>query len=588
MRRVAPRAEVAHPYTRPVTLLCVPILVRDPAFALSEAENAKLASADIVEFRVDEFFDPEAVEADPDRQKREIARLVSESPLPCIVTCRSAKEGGGYSGSEEDRLSLYERLGASSGKGSMPPRYLDIEFASASEPGLQARLAHLLGGEPTTEQRSGLILSAHDFLGRPADLTRRVLALRADGFANVLKVAYRARSIRDNLELFEILRDSDRPMIALGMGEFGLMSRILAPKFGGFLTFASLRPESVTAPGQPTVAELLGLYRFRSIRRTTKVFGVIGWPVGHSMSPLVHNAVFSEHRFDGVYLPLPVPSTEGIDAEATFASFKATLSALIEDPLLDFAGASVTIPHKENLFRFALERLKSEPGIWSLDAISLATGAGNSLALTREGGQITRARVFNTDVPAAIAPLRSVIGSLEGKSIAVVGAGGVGRAIAFGLAHAGANVTVFNRSLPRAEELARSLSKHLSGRGIIRAEAWEALSTMPLFDAYINCTPLGMSGGPDPSGIPVPIEKLVLAASNSGNNRSASVVLDTVYNPVETPLIKAARRAGWTAIDGVTMFIEQAALQSEAWTVCSGPRQLMDRLVRSRLSSAAK
>ncbi|MBN8597022.1 MAG: type I 3-dehydroquinate dehydratase [Planctomycetes bacterium] len=571
-----------------MTLLCVPILIRDPQLALSEAQNAQKAGADIVEFRIDEFFDPSLAEADPDRQEREIARLVRESPLPCIVTCRSSKEGGGYSGSEDERIALYERLASGERKGSQP-RYLDLEFAAATAPGVQPRIARLFGLGSTSQQATGLILSAHDFQGRPADLTRRVLAMRADGFANVIKIAFRARSLRDNLELFELLRDSDRPTIALGMGEFGLMSRVLAPKFGGFLTFASLRPETVTAPGQPTVSDLLDLYRFRSIRTTTKVFGVIGWPVGHSMSPFVHNAVFAEHKFDGVYLPLPVPSAESVsESDATFASFKATLGALIDDPILDFGGASVTIPHKENLVRFAIERLKTEPGIWSLDAISLATGAGNSLAITREGGRPTRARVFNTDVPAAIAPLRSAIGSLDGKSVAVVGAGGVGRAIAFGLAHSGANVTVFNRSFPRSEELVLSLSKHLSGRGSIRAAAWETLSTLPLFDAYVNCTPLGMSGGPDPSGIPVPIEKLVEAASNSGNKRSVSVVLDTVYNPVETPLIRAARHAGWTAIDGVTMFIEQAALQSEAWTDRSGPRQLMDRLVRARLSPAAK
>ena len=572
------------PYTRPVTLLCVPILIRDPQLALSEAQNAQSAGADIVEFRIDEFFDPALAEADPDRQEREIARLVRESPLPCIVTCRSAKEGGGYSGSEDERIAMYERLASGERKGS-EPRYLDLEFAAAAVPDVHTRVARIFGSSSDSEQRTGLIISAHDFQGRPADLTRRVLAMRADGFANVIKVAFRARSLRDNLELFELLRDADRPMIALGMGEFGLMSRVLAPKFGGFLTFASLRPESVTAPGQPTVSELLDLYRFRSIRKSTKVFGVIGWPVGHSMSPLVHNAIFTEYKFDGVYLPLPVPSAEGTsESDATFASFKATLGSLIDDSILDFCGASVTIPHKENLVRFAIERLKAQPGVWSLDAVSLATGAANSLLIEREGARISRVRVFNTDVPAALAPLRAALGSLEQKGIAIVGAGGVGRGIAYGLAQAGAQVTIFNRSLPRAEQLVAALSEHLTGPGSLRAVVSEALSALPRFDAYVNCTPVGMAGGPDPSGIPVPIEKLGSAESNSGNNRSASVVLDTVYNPVETPLVKAARNAGWTAIDGVTMFIEQAALQSEAWTGRSGPRQLMDRLVRAKLS----
>lgn len=559
--------------------------------ALSEAANAKQAGSDIVEFRVDEFFDPAAAEADPSRQSREIVRLVNESPLPCIVTCRSAKEGGGYSGTESERLDLYDRLVRGGGNGSHPPRYIDIEAgALQASPRDSSRLTLMLEGAADARDLStGLIVSTHDFQGRPQDLTRRILAMRDLPDAGVIKIAYRARSLRDNLELFELLRESDRPTIALGMGEFGLMSRVLAPKFGGFLTFASLRPEAVTAPGQPTVTELLDLYRFRAIRETTRVFGVIGWPVGHSMSPLVHNAVFGEHDFDGVYLPLPVPSSEGAsDATASYASLKATLGALIDDPILDFSGASVTIPHKENLVRFALERLKAEPGIWSLDFVSLATGSANSLLIERVGARISRARVFNTDVPAALAPLRTALGSLEQKTIAVVGAGGVARSIAFGLAQAGAQVTVFNRSLARAAELVAVLSKHLSGPASIRAAVSETLSTVPRFDAYVNCTPVGMAGGPDPSGIPVPIEKLMPAGSNSGNNQGASVVLDTVYNPVETPLIKAARSAGWTAIDGVTMFIEQAALQSEAWTGRSGPRQLMDRLVRAKLSQPQK
>lgn len=513
--------------------------------------------------------------------------MVAESPLPCIVTCRVSSEGGGYSGSHDDRMALYEELAASGAKNALPPRYFDLEFAALSDDDIRARSARLANSDH--ENASGLILSAHDFQGRPSDLTRRLLAMRRDGFASVIKIAYRARSLRDNLELFEVLRESDRPMIALGMGEFGLMSRVLAPKFGGFLTFASLRPETVTAPGQPTIADLLDLYRFRSIRRTTKVFGVIGWPVGHSMSPLVHNAVFREHKFDGVYLPLPVPAPEQAnpgDAEAAFASFKATIGALIDDPALDFAGASVTLPHKENLVRFALERLRAEPGVWSLDAVSLATGSGNSLLIEREGPRVVRARVFNTDVPAAVGPLRAALCGLEGKVVFVLGAGGVARALALGLAQAGANVTVFNRNLARAEETVSAISRHLNGTGNLRAAALDTLGASAIADAYVQCTPVGMAGGHDPSGNLVPIEKLQRATPRQGNTRVASVVLDTVYNPIQTPLIREALNAGWKVIDGVTMFIEQAALQSEAWAGKPAPRQLMDRIVRSKLNQS--
>ncbi len=582
-------------------------MVHDIDAAIADAAAAKSLGADIVEFRIDEFFDGGHSEADPGRQTREILRLVHQSVLPAIVTCRSASEGGGYDGDETDRVSLYERLGTAEGKSETPPRYLDIELAAYSKSENIKQKVNL-AADHSEQQRAvstGLILSMHDFQQRPADLSRRLLLARQQQAAKVTKLAFRARSLRDNLELFEILVQRDRPTIALGMGEFGLMSRVLAPKFGGFLTFASLRPTATTAPGQPTVSELLDLYRFRSIKPTTKVYGVIGWPVGHSLSPLVHNAVFGSIGFDGVYLPLPIPSadaeskelSESARAEATYTNFKATLGALIDDPRLDFSGASVTLPHKENLVRFALERFKVEAGVWSLDAVSLLTGSANSLVIEREasddGSRVVRARVFNTDVPAAVGPLREALGTLDGKHVAVVGAGGVARGIAFGLAVAGARVTIVNRNRAKAETLALELNEALKKagagpgrprphasdpaapvRGVIDAAAMEELS---LFrgEALVQCTPVGMKGGPDPDGCPIP----VAALADSGNCGAGTVVLETVYNPRETPLVREAKRVGWRVIEGATMFVRQAAEQSRAWTGNDAPIELIEKVL---------
>jgi 3-dehydroquinate dehydratase/shikimate dehydrogenase len=593
-------------------------MVHDIDAAVADAAAAKSLGADIVEFRIDEFFDGGHTEADPGRQTREILRLVHQSVLPAILTCRSASEGGGYDGDETDRVSLYERIGTAEGKSETPPRYLDIELAAYTRSENIKQKVNLAVEHPEQLRAvsTGLILSMHDFQQRPADLSRRLLLARQQPAAKVTKLAFRARSLRDNLELFEILTQRDRPTIALGMGEFGLMSRVLAPKFGGFLTFASLRPTATTAPGQPTVRELLELYRFRSITPTTKVYGVIGWPVGHSLSPLVHNAVFDASGFDGVYLPLPIPSadaeskelSESERAEATYANFKATLGALIDDPRLDFSGASVTLPHKENLVRFALERFKIETGVWSLDAVSLLTGSANSLVIEREasddGSRVVRARVFNTDVPAAVGPLREAMGTLEGKHVAVVGAGGVARGIAFGLAVAGARVTIFNRNSKKAEALALELNQALQkagssgpGRpgphsspasggggafqapaaplqGVIAAAGLDQLATFR-GDAFVQCTPVGMRGGPDPEGCPIPVAGL----AESGNCGGGTVVLETVYNPRETPLVREAKRVGWRVIEGATMFVRQAAEQSKAWTGNDAPIELIERLV---------
>jgi 3-dehydroquinate dehydratase/shikimate dehydrogenase len=345
-----------------LALVCVPITVHEEAAALRDADLAKNAGADLVEFRIDEFFSGSGDE----REEKTILRLVAQSPLPCIITCRAASEGGQYDGDDTDRISLYERLGTASGKGEHPPRYIDCELATYTRSANLKQKVNLAVDHPAQlrDLRTSLILSMHDFNGRPADLTRRVIQASAEPAASIIKIAYRARSLRDNLELLELPSHLSKPTIALGMGEFGLMSRVLAPKFGGFLTFASLRPTSTTAPGQPTVRELLDVYRFRSIRRATSVYGVVGWPVAHSLSPQIHNAGFEAVEHDGVYLPLPIAASD--DAEASYLSFKSTLLDLVEHPHLDFKGCSVTIPHKENLVRLAREQQ------WGMDETSTA------------------------------------------------------------------------------------------------------------------------------------------------------------------------------------------------------------------------
>jgi 3-dehydroquinate dehydratase/shikimate dehydrogenase len=574
------------------TLLCVPIMVHDVHAALADATASKEQGADLVEFRIDEFFGGD-LEA-PDNEAGSVAsivRLVKDSPLPCIVTCRHVSEGGHYDGDEDARVSLYERLGTATGRDEHPPRYLDFELdryqASANikqKINLAVDASGLHGGDDAgrRDRVPSLILSNHDFSGRPADFSRRALRMRDESQA-VSKFAFRARSLRDNLELFDMLLERDRPTIALAMGEFGLMSRILAPKFGGFLTFASLRSTSTTAPGQPTVRELLDLYRFGSIKPSTKVYGVVGWPVGHSKSPLVHNAGFAAVGHDGVYIPLPIAANDSLESSAAanaddaYTSFKATMLALLDHTRLDLTGVSVTIPHKENLVRLAMEEG------WELDEVSRSCGAANTLAVTRNGhGRITRARVSNTDAAAAVGCLEDVIGPVHGKTIGVLGAGGVSKAIVLALARGGANVRVHNRSEDRARELADAVVRVTSGH----------VSTAPWFtddasnvraeyeqphehaDAWINCTPVGMKGGPAPESSPLPDRVL-------SNMKGSGAVLDTVYNPIRTPLLARAEELGLVTIDGGKMFVRQAAEQFHAWTGTNAPIEEFERLVRA-------
>lgn len=547
------------------TLLCVPIMVQDADSALAEAAAAREAGADLVEYRVDEVFHGE----DDEAGAAQVIRVVAEAPLPCIVTCRPVWEGGHYDGDESARVSLFERLGTAFGEGEEPPRYLDVELAAYTRSANLRQKINLAVEHPEQlrDVRTSLIVSVHDFNGRPADLARRLLRMRDEPAAKVHKIAFRARSLRDNLELFDLLEQRDRPTIALAMGEFGLMSRVLAPKFGGFLTFASLREQSATAPGQPTVRDLLDLYRFRSIGPETAVYGVVGWPVGHSLSPHVHNAGFEAVGHDGVYLPLPVQAGDG--GAGSYESFKATMGELIEHPRLGLRGCSVTIPHKENLVRLAREMG------WTIDDASQRIGAANTLTVDRgPGGAVRSVRIANTDAPALADSLGEVLGQAAGKRIAVLGAGGAGRAAAAELAARGAAVTVFNRSKERAERLVADLAGSVNG-GTVAAAAWESLGDFR-GDALVNTTPVGMASGPDPAGTPI-------AAETLKRYDPATVVMDAVYNPVRTRLLVQATAEGLRTVDGVGMFVRQAAAQFAGWTGRPAPTGLFDRIVRERL-----
>jgi 3-dehydroquinate dehydratase/shikimate dehydrogenase len=540
-----------------VTHLCVSIAVESPDeidAALADARRSAERGADLVEWRVDALAEQEGALA-------HVRRLVRESPVPCIVTVRGAREGGDWNGSDQDRVSFLEAL--CTAEGEPAPAYVDFELADFQRSANIRQKVELCVSHPAQVRAVGtrLILSAHDFDGRPADLSRRWAAMASADSCAVAKVAWRARSVRDNLEAFELLRTRAKPAVAICMGEAGLMSRVLAPKFGAFLTFAhagtaadaerAAARASGTAPGQPSVEELVERWGFRRIGPATRVLGVIGWPVAHSRSPEVHNAWFRERGADAVYLPIPVPPE--------YEHFKATVAELVDFAPLDFRGASVTLPHKEHLVRFVRERGGH------VDAIAARIGAANTL-LVEPGGAVS---CTNTDAPAAVDALCEGMGieraALREKRVAVLGAGGVARAVAAGLADEGARVVVFNRSEDRARAMCEDLMRgtHDDGNGcgpfegrIVAGRASEI--GCGCFHAFVNCTPVGMAGGPEPDGIPLP-DEVPLDGSVT--------VMDTVYAPRETPLLRVARSRGARTVDGWSMFTKQAERQSRLWRV---------------------
>ena len=542
-----------------MSMICVPIMVEEANNALLDASLAQAKGADLVEYRVDLLFeerDGESLEVRIDR----VLELAKESPLPCIITCRPHWEGGDYHGDDDERVSLYEALGTSD----HPPAYIDVELATYTRSANIRQKVNLAVDHPKQQRNvtTRLILSSHDFEGRPSDLTRKIVAMNDEPTCAVVKIAYRARSIRDNLEVFEILRDRQKPMIALCMGEFGLMSRVLAPKFGGLLTFASLRDEEMTAPGQPTLDDLLNLYRFRSITATTKVYGIIGWPVTQSMSPLVHNAGFEKIGWDGVYVPMPV--------EGSYESFKATMLAIVDSDL-DFTGASVTIPHKIHAASLAAEQG------WLKDFADWPPVAINTLSVH----DIENINIANTDseaIKCLISDAEFDAGWFFSRPV-IIGTGGVARSAAVGSWPTETYIT--GRNASKADQLVSELQQYTTKVEHLEHPWIQRLSNLSdapsKFAVFINCTPVGMTGGPDPDGLSIPIPDMPPLPPET-------VFFDTVYNPIETPMLKAAKERGYRTIDGVQMFVKQAEAQFQLWTGQNPPDGLFDQLVRRKLS----
>jgi len=527
-----------------MTLIAAPIPVEDVDAAVAVAAGATERGADLVEWRIDAVPTVEAVR-----------ELLDRSPLPGIVTCRPGWEGGRYTGTDAHRLELFR----AACEAPRPPVYVDVELrAFAGDAGFRQAVTGMTRGEaPRADAagRPGLILSSHDFEGRPVDLLARFTAMVDEPACAVAKLAWTARSLRDNLEAFELLSQRAKPTIALCMGEAGLASRVLAKKFGALLTFATADAETATAPGQPTVDELKRLYRWDAQGPGTRVYGVVGWPVGHSMSPPLHNAGFDAAGVDAVYLPMPVaPAWEPL---------KATLLAWLDAQGLHFRGASVTIPHKAHLLRL----VRGEGG--EIEPLAERIGAANTLVVrdSSAGGALTAS---NTDYAAALDSVCAAMGvkrdGLAGKRVAVAGAGGAARAVVAGFAEAGAAVTVYNRTVEKAEALAAEFGGEAAGIDALADAECEVL---------INCTSLGMH--PRVEGSPLPDDAAVL--------EPGVVVFDTVYNPIRTRLLQQAEAAGAKTVPGTEMFVRQGAAQFERWTGKPAPLDVFRAVVRERLDS---
>ena len=474
--------------------------------------------ADAVECRLDYLLQP------PD--EADLRGLLTDPPVEVIATCRPVRQGGRFDGTEAERLAILvtaSRLGAT---------YVDVEFDVPPK------------NRPTD---AAIILSHHDFDRCPEDLSEIAAELDASDAA-MNKIAFAVAGPDEALRALDVIRSSSKPTIALGMGEAGVISRILARKFGAAGTFAALAAGAQSAPGQPTIDELKALYHWDSLGPATEVYGVIGCPVGHSLSPAVHNAAFAATSLDAVYLPLLIQP--GAD------NFNRFMDAIAARPWMDCRGLSVTIPHKENALAYV--------GADNCDELAVRIGAINTITIGPDG----KLRGDNTDYAAAMSALTEAMdispAQLAGRAVAVLGAGGAARAIVAALAANGAHVTIYNRTVSRAQALADEFSCRWAS--ITKAASLEA-------EVLINCTPIGMHPKVDATPLPA-IPPCV------------DVVFDTIYNPLTTRLLTQANDARCRTVSGLEMFVNQAVMQFEIWTRQAAPRAVMRNVVTQHLLEA--
>jgi 3-dehydroquinate dehydratase / shikimate dehydrogenase len=431
-----------------------------------------------------------------------------------IATLRRRATGGRFRGSVAAQLAL---LGLAVRSGC---DWADVEVETA-EWLLPGALRRILG-------EARCIVSFHGFRAGGMQPEAALKRIARTGAADVSKLALHADSPREVARLLAVTRGRKK-VIAVPMGDASQWGRVLALREGSALAYAATANE--TAPGQLTLQQMKKLYRADQLDRRTRVYGVIGDPVAHSLSPQLHNAGFAARRMNSVYLPFLVRDLRDFLQCAR---------------PLGVRGFSVTLPHKQAILSHLDE----------CDLLAAKIGAVNTVVV-RRGGKLAG---YNTDYAGVLRALARRI-PLRGSRVLIYGAGGAARSVAFALTEAGGNVWVCARRPKQAEELARAAQGYVVQRSALRQE---------FFDAIVNATPVGMHPRVNES----PLEAAEL---------NCRLVFDLVYMPRKTRLLELAHARGVETVSGVEMFIAQAVAQWEIWTGERAPEKIMRRAVLEAL-----
>lgn len=415
--------------------------------------------------------------------KEQIQALRSQFSFPMLFTFRNLKT--------DDILNEFIELF---------PEYIDLEYNVPKETFKNVR---------RISSSTKIISSFHDYKTIPENLDYLYEEMQGED-ADYYKIAV---SVDSSLETFKFLKwayEKDK-LIPVCMGEGGKPSRILANIIGSPITYASLDEFHVVAKGQISAVDLKKKYNFYSLNQKTKIYALLGCPVDQSLSDYTHNQVIKDLGLEAVYIKVPTQLLE--------------LNELIEVIReLPFFGLSITMPLKEKILS-CLDEIDEEAHI---------IGAVNTLVI-KEG----KIKGYNTDGIGALDALERH-GSVKGKKIVILGAGGAAKAIAFEAKKRGAFVWILNRTLERARDLAMHLTLNFSGLEKI-SEIFEEG-----YDILINTTPNPM---------PIDVKDLL----------PGSIVMDIKTRPKETKLLKEAKKMGCLVVYGEEMFIAQAFYQFFYW-----------------------
>jgi 3-dehydroquinate dehydratase/shikimate dehydrogenase len=437
-----------------------------------------------------------------------------------IATCRRAASGGRFRGSIPSQLEVLLKA-ADAGC-----QLLDVELQTI----VRLRPSQI----DKLRSKAAIVLSFHDFKGtqKLEERLKKMALYPADFY----KIVSTATSLSDNVTMMKFLErhQDSHSLVGLCMGEQGIISRVLGVRAGSAFTFGALSADERTAPGQVTAPELRTTYRIEQVDAATKVYGVAGDPIEHSLSPAIMNAALRRENVNGVFLALHAKSLKDL------------MTCAKEIPI---HGLAITMPHKQAVLQY----------LDNTDPFTTKIGACNTVVRSADG----KLYGFNTDTSGVVRPLEQRI-ALQDARVLVLGAGGAARAAVFGLRDRGAQVFILNRNLASAHKLARQAK----ARSIKRAD----LKKLE-FDVIINATPVGMGNTRES---PLNAEEI-----------KARYVFDMVYDPAETRLLKLAKERGCEVIAGSEMFVHQAARQFEIWTGKPAPREDMLKIVMSALQQRA-